>query len=188
MSLFPLAPAEFNINIKSDVTEKKSGKNKTIKKQPSKERVNAVINKIHENTHNDVEDNDLSDFVPPPTPESAGVERATARSGDERETFEINSDDESVTLKNFNEINVPQTGSDTPYFQNNVPYYTQMSEQPISNPIELMKKMDKILYLLEEQQDHKTGHVTEELVLYSFVGVFLIFIVDSFARAGKYVR
>ena len=51
-----------------------------------------------------------------------------------------------------------------------------------------MKKMDKILYLLEEQQDHKTGHATEELILYSFVGVFLIFIVDSFARAGKYVR
>jgi hypothetical protein len=26
------------------------------------------------------------------------------------------------------------------------------------------------------------------LVLYCFLGVFIIFIVDSFARAGKYVR
>lgn len=188
MSLYPLAPAEFNINIKSDVREKKSGKNKTLKKQPSKERVNAVINKIHENTDDDTEDNDLMDFVPPPTPESAGVERVSARSGDEQESFETNLHDESVSLKNFNEINIPQIANNKPYFQNNVPYFTQMSEEPISNPTELMKKMDKILHMLEEQQDHKTGHVTEELVLYSFVGVFLIFIVDSFARAGKYVR
>ena len=63
-----------------------------------------------------------------------------------------------------------------------------MSEQPIANRTELMKKMDKILHLLEEQQDHKTGHATEELILYYFVGVFIIFVVDSFARAGKYVR
>ena len=63
-----------------------------------------------------------------------------------------------------------------------------MSEGPIANKDELMKKMEKILYLLEAQQDEKTGHVTEELILYSFLGVFIIFIVDSFARAGKYVR
>ena len=45
-----------------------------------------------------------------------------------------------------------------------------------------------MIHLLEEQQDEKTGHVTEELILYSFLGIFIIFIVDSFARAGKYVR
>ncbi len=28
----------------------------------------------------------------------------------------------------------------------------------------------------------------EELVLYTFLGVFVIFVVDSFARVGKYVR
>ena len=45
-----------------------------------------------------------------------------------------------------------------------------------------------MIHLLEEQQDEKTGHVTEEVILYSFLGVFMIFIIDSFARAGKYVR
>jgi nitrate reductase NapE component len=45
-----------------------------------------------------------------------------------------------------------------------------------------------MIHLLEEQQDIKTSHVTEELILYSFLGVFIIFIVDSFARVGKYVR
>ena len=52
----------------------------------------------------------------------------------------------------------------------------------------LMQKLDHIISLLEDQRDEKTGHVTEELVLYCFLGVFIIFIVDSFARAGKYVR
>ena len=37
-------------------------------------------------------------------------------------------------------------------------------------------------------KDEKTNNVTEELVLYLFLGVFTIFVVDSFARAGKYTR
>ena len=45
-----------------------------------------------------------------------------------------------------------------------------------------------MISLLEEQQDQKTGNVTEEVVLYSFLGVFVIFVVDSFTKAGKYVR
>ena len=52
----------------------------------------------------------------------------------------------------------------------------------------MLQKLDHIISLLEDQHDAKTGHVTEELVLYCFLGVFIIFIVDSFARAGKYVR
>ncbi len=52
----------------------------------------------------------------------------------------------------------------------------------------MLQKLDQIISLLENQQDEKTGHVTEELILYCFLGVFIIFIVDSFARAGKYVR
>lgn len=53
---------------------------------------------------------------------------------------------------------------------------------------ELLHKLDKVLFLLEEQRDQKTGHVAEEVVLYSFIGIFIIFVLDSFARAGKYVR
>ena len=49
-------------------------------------------------------------------------------------------------------------------------------------------KLNYIITLLEEQQDQRTNHVTEEIVLYSFLGVFMIFIVDSFVRVGKYVR
>ena len=52
----------------------------------------------------------------------------------------------------------------------------------------LIEKLNYMINLLEEQQDQKTGSVTEEVVLYSFLGVFIIFVVDSIARVGKYVR
>jgi hypothetical protein len=52
----------------------------------------------------------------------------------------------------------------------------------------LLQKLNYMISLLEEQQDEKTNNVTEEVVLYSFLGIFIIFIVDSFARVGKYVR
>ena len=53
---------------------------------------------------------------------------------------------------------------------------------------QLLEKLNYMIHLLEEKRDEKTGHVMEEVILYSFLGVFIIFIVDSFARAGKYTR
>jgi hypothetical protein len=52
----------------------------------------------------------------------------------------------------------------------------------------LIEKLNYMINLLEEQQDQKTGSVTEEVVLYSFLGIFIIFVVDSFSKVGKYVR
>ena len=54
---------------------------------------------------------------------------------------------------------------------------------------ELMKKLNYMIHLLEENKDEKTDNVVEELILYMFLGVFVIFTVDSFTRAGgKYKR
>lgn len=77
------------------------------------------------------------------------------------------------------------------YYQQYVPYYNQGSDDRTpngANKDELLSKLNQIIYLLEEQQEEKTDNVMEELILYSFLGIFIIFIVDSFARAGKYVR
>ena len=52
----------------------------------------------------------------------------------------------------------------------------------------LIEKLNYMINLLEEQQDQKTGSVTEEVILYSFLGVFIIFVVDSFTKVGKYTR
>ena len=52
----------------------------------------------------------------------------------------------------------------------------------------LLNKINYMINLLEDQQDERTNNVTEEVVLYSFLGIFVIFVVDSFARVGKYTR
>lgn len=53
------------------------------------------------------------------------------------------------------------------------------------------KIMDRIQYLthlIEEIQNEKTANITEEFVLYTMLGVFVIYVVDSFTRIGKYTR
>jgi hypothetical protein len=52
----------------------------------------------------------------------------------------------------------------------------------------LLEKINYMIYMLEQQQNEKTSNITEEFVLYTFLGVFIIFIVDSFTRSGKYTR
>ena len=78
------------------------------------------------------------------------------------------------------------------YYKQYVPYFNQPGSQSttsnVNNRDQMLEKLNYMIHLLEEQKDEKTGHVMEEIILYSFLGVFIIFIVDSFARAGKYTR
>jgi len=74
-------------------------------------------------------------------------------------------------------------------FQNNKPYYANMGVLTNgSSNDNLMEKINYMIHLLEEQQMEKTANITEEFILYIFLGVFVIFTVDSFTRVGKYVR
>lgn len=99
-------------------------------------------------------------------------------------------DDGVVTRENFE--NLPSTYARQYYQQyaQHAPYYPSASNETAVDVSkdEILQKMNHIIQMLEDQQDEKTGSVTEELILYCFLGVFVIFIVDSFARAGKYVR
>lgn len=52
----------------------------------------------------------------------------------------------------------------------------------------LMERINYMIHLLEQQQQEKTANVTEEFLLYTFLGVFVIYVVDSFSRTGKYTR
>lgn len=68
---------------------------------------------------------------------------------------------------------------------------SSQSEGPVifdNNNNKLLKKLDYIIHLLEEQHNEKTNHITEELILYLFLGLFILFVLDSFARASKYRR
>jgi hypothetical protein len=72
----------------------------------------------------------------------------------------------------------------------NKPYYASMGISKNMDGLDnkLLEKINYMIHLLEEQQNEKTNNVTEEFMLYTFLGVFMIFVVDSFARSGKYVR
>ena len=73
--------------------------------------------------------------------------------------------------------------------KNNYYNSNQQLEQLESNNYSiLLNKLNYMIHLLEENKDEKTNNVIEEVVLYSFLGIFIIFLVDSFTKVGKYVR
>ena len=75
------------------------------------------------------------------------------------------------------------------YYKQFIPYLNQGSSEIPGQPKgELIEKINYIIDLLEDQQDYKTNSIFEDLILYAFLGIFVIFIVDSFAKSTKYVR
>jgi hypothetical protein len=67
-------------------------------------------------------------------------------------------------------------------------YDTPLYEPPKPKDAELLERINYMIFLLEEQRDERTGQVTEELILYVFLGVFTIFVLDTFVKTGKYSR
>jgi hypothetical protein len=155
----------------------------------------------------------LGDFNPPPPPESAGVNRTESMqsmnsgfvgrspepNNESQNDFDLNNihsnygDDKSVEDYYNKMLPGYKNSKNLKNYKNtaNKQYYKgSMEQQPFSSPSEdvVVQKLNYMINLLEEQQDVKTNNVTEEVVLYSFLGIFIIFVVDSFARAGKYVR
>ena len=190
MSSLPLGYSVFepfensnNNNNNSNSSRRPNNRNnKTRKNAPpsSSSRVESMIAKIHENK--DEDDNKLDDFNPPPMAKSSGVERMR-----EREEAKNIENDEHVTQEGFNEMEGNQWSQE--YYQQYIPMYTNAANNSSgSGNSELLEKLNYMIHLLEEERDVKQGNVTEEVVLYCFLGVFVIFVVDSFAKVGKYVR
>ena len=182
---FNAAPFNNNENnSESSIERKRNAKNKTIKRRQPPSQINILKEKL---TGMDNDDEDLATFDPPPPPTSAGVNR-TKRDPLEDVPVQPHSksmfSDGPVQQEAFQ--NLPSLASEE-YYKQFVPYYDRTNTGTISND-ELTQKLDYMIHMLEEQQDLKTNHVTEEVILYSFLGVFMIFVLDSFARAGKYVR
>ena len=200
------------------INKKKQTHNKTQKIYPKENfdtnKVNSVLEQIHKNSTEE-EDNKtkLGDFNPPPKPESAGVNktisteqmmnmtnqndimfrtlgRAPQPSYDGENRLDLNDytnyGDNKTNEEYYKKILPGYIPQRNPV---NKPYYNMnynIQEQPTDDV--LLKKLNYMISLLEDQQDEKTNNVAEEVVLYSFLGIFIIFVVDSFARVGKYVR
>ena len=100
-----------------------------------------------------------------------------------KSTYVYSSDDRGLgNLTNYQNVY-----ENKQLFQKNKPYYANMG---ISTGMDnkLMERINYMVHLLEEQQHEKTANVTEEFLLYTFLGVFVIYVVDTFSKNGKYVR
>jgi len=198
-SLHNLTFSEINFD-----NNKKIRKNKTFKQRRRKvdqRKVENFLNNL-ENYDEDTQPKDyneeegeegLADFKPPPLPKLTKGPTDDMKKHDPQKDPDKANDmfiekDESVTPEGYDNM---VTDNYKSYYDNYIPYYNNPSNnnQPVfNNKDELMRKLNYLIHLMEENKDEKSQNVTEELVLYLFLGVFVIFVVDSFARAGKYTR
>lgn len=201
MSLaFNAAPVNYdnnnNNNSESSIDRKRNAKNRTVKRRQPQYQINKMKEQMGITGMDDDHDHlaDFNqDFNPPEHPRvqsKGGTPPGVTSDPDPIADVPVQPSSKSM----FSHGSVPQeafqnlpslAGED--YYKQYVPYYDRTNTGTISND-ELTQKLDYMIHLLEEQQDLRTGHVTEEVILYSFLGVFIIFVLDSFARAGKYVR
>jgi hypothetical protein len=212
--------APFDDNLKEEsndtIMNRKRQHTKTQKMYPkgNTEKVNSVLEKIHENPTDSSLDGDLGDFNPPPPPQSSGVTKTITTeqmhnmsSENNMNMFNVagkapqptyNTTENDLELNNFN-TNYGDNKTVEDYYNRVLPgykrnpvnrqyYATGQMNEPFSGQDVLVHKLNYMINLLEEKQDERTNNVTEEVVLYSFLGIFIIFVVDSFARAGKYTR
>lgn len=171
-------------------------------------KVSSVLKEIHNTTEDD--DDDKIDFNPPPKPESMGVMKTTPSKesfvtplgrtvgkapspsydgGDNLDLNDYSNYGDSKTVEEYYKSVLPgytaQNNSQRNYV--NRPYYPVQNVETGSQDV-LMQKLNYVISLLEDQQDVKTNNVTEEVILYSFLGIFIIFMADTFVKAGKYTR
>lgn len=151
-------------------------------------------------------------FNPPPKPESMSGNKIANKENKEPTKEQMttlgnqphpNYEKDNLELNNI-QANYGDSRSATEYYKKMIPNYkdnaglglghirnsgssTGATYDNVAQDV-LLQKLNYMIHLLEEQQDEKTNNVTEEVILYSFLGIFIIFVCDSFARVGKYVR
>jgi len=170
--------------------------------QQADDRTNRVTEIINQMSSVSV-DNDgskLADFTPPPNPAvqqkkpfetNLGIPFQMPPSQDKPSSAAYSNQPISPfqgptpTPTNYQQAYIPQTNQ--PFMTNTAkPYYANMGIG--SSDGKLMEKINYMIHMLENMETEKTANVMEEFVLYSFTGIFIIFVLDSFLKTGKYVR
>ena len=206
-------------NYDNPIARKRNANNKTQKRYPkdtNSEKVNTILQTIHNLPPQEDELADFNTLLPPPI--SAGVEQTKSKESASKNssndmssylnpppefynsansTVNDNNSNYKSIYSNVNASSLPSFSNTTDYGRF-IPDYNKMyglgktegfvAAVPKSQSDVLLEKLNYMITLLEQQQDDRTNNVTEEVILYSFLGIFIIFIVDSFARVGKYVR
>jgi hypothetical protein len=196
-----------NININTHSTEKKK------KEAFDSEKVNRILKHLHESSADEEEEDNYGPSPPKPEEPAATAEKesfSTYFNDPPPLPHSIGADKKGndapmpVSMPNLDDLNSykqnyhDEQDAET-YYKRTLPQYAALKRQNYytknnnnnnnNNPNDvLLQKINYMIHLLEEQQDEKTNNVTEEVVLFSFLGIFMIFLADSFVRIGKYVR
>jgi hypothetical protein len=186
-----------NIQKKKNSTTRKTLKRREEVKQTNP-KLQAMVKKMYEHDEEDDTDDNYAPLANPISASGERIDNSMENDSTENDSTEYDMNEPAMNSQQMSSESVSQEAfTQLPseyakqYYQQSVPYFNQSSDDLTPNGVnkdDLLTKLNQIIYLLEEQQDENTGHVTEELILYSFLGIFMIFIVDSFARVGKYVR
>jgi hypothetical protein len=120
-------------------------------------------------------------YVPPP-PSYLSASNAMKSATTEPIHYKAN-DQSAETYNDYNKSYQQSTRMKTTQ-----PYYANMGISTHNNDNKFFEKINYMIHMLEEQQYEKTNNITEEFLLYTFLGVFVIYVLDSFARSGKYIR
>jgi hypothetical protein len=165
--------------------------------QTADDRTNRVTEIINKMTAISV-DNDgakLADFTPPPNPEvqqkkpiDLGIPSPPEVSSKTFSNQPINPyATPAPTQANYRQAydTKPNISFMTP--GDNKPYYASIGIGA-SGDGKLLEKINYMIHMLENMEAEKTANITEEFVLYSFTGIFIIFVLDTFLKTGKYVR
>ena len=164
----------FKTNIPSSIERTQTKQNQR------KERINNLINNMNDDDENN-DGNHLENFNPLPNP-----------------NIHVRKDLPSIQMNNldYNPNIHEQFSNYTNSYNGEISYKREVPQQNNNGPKinnfgnndKLLEKINYMIHLLEQQQHEKTDNVAEEFILYSFLGVFIIYVVDGFSRSGKYIR
>ena len=182
-------------------------KNKTVKnREPmSNSKAQKFLNSLKPSegysNHNDDDDDDngLSDYDPLSNKEKSLNKKREEVEEEQMLNMGLKQQESFLSKQeNFQRMHQERKDNLTPYLSElrneYSDYYNSGNTSPnqennVMQPeSDLMKKLNYVVHMLEEQQDEKTQTITEELILYTFLGIFVIFVVDSFSKVTKYKR
>ena len=189
--------------IRSD--DSKKTKNRTLKRRLVKNDLNSESSApLTNDIYNSLDESNLAEF--PPKPHSAATERKveveteqetdTVVSKQDYKLLGLGNDENEYAEKAYQQYLATHQQWSPLLAQSQGGAQDQLRQNIRESPVKidqsenkaLLEKLNYMIHLLEEQQNEKTNNLTEELILYIFLGIFVIFVVDSFTKVGKYTR
>lgn len=166
-------------------------------------RVNELLNKITSTSNPENSGNSLANFTPLSNPSINIKKNTDVAVSNTLPPVELQTNQWRGALTSQHENNAQFSGATVrPNVYSNYntsyqgkmtdtstqPYYAKMGIGNNTNNDKLMEKVNYLISIMEQNQVEKTNNITEEFILYTFLGVFIIFVVDSFSKAAKYTR